>query len=263
MKKIYLKLLIILSPFLFFTTSKALTEVNFLELDNGKINTTIHFEEGFVGGLDITYKLSKDITVQDFVFSTKIQDSNYQKTYTYDANNHTLNIKITTGGISLEHNLLNEKKELNLGNIIIDGLKTTNYTINVNSLTIINNDWSTSDILKDHLEVDKENTFTLMVVEEPTAPEENIPSIDNNEEITDAKDNNSRKTITDNDNQEEENKEIEQEKENEETNDLEEEKETETISKSDKFLIGIIGSIIVIIGIGAFILYKKSKNEEK
>ena len=63
--------LITLAIFILFplTFTKAATKVEFREVSNGVIDTTIHFEEGFVGGIDLSLKVSDNVSIKDFTFN--------------------------------------------------------------------------------------------------------------------------------------------------------------------------------------------------
>ena len=147
-----------------FTSVKALTKVNFKEASNGQIDTTIHFEEGFVGGIDLVFKVSDSVSVKKFEFNSDYTKNNYTTNYSYNASNHELKLRVTTGGIGSEHNLLNSKKELSLGKIILTSSAKQNveYTISNPTLMYLNNNWKKETIENGHLTLG-DNKFTYKV----------------------------------------------------------------------------------------------------
>lgn len=180
--------IIILFPLTF---TKALTKVEFKEVSNGVIDTTIHFDEGFVGGLDLVLGLSDNIDVKNFIFNNNFKNF----TTNTNVNNHTLTIKVTAGGIGTEHNLLNSNKELYLGriNLVTSLRQSTKYTFNVQSIKIIGNNWETIDIDLDTITTIND-TFTYVIGADTSNNDEqkNDKPVDNNQ--------NSQNNNTDNDN---------------------------------------------------------------
>ena len=85
------------------TSTKALTKVTFNEVSNGSLETNIRFDEGFVGGLDISIQLSDNVEVKNFVFNNSLE--NCVKEYDFNKDTHTLNIKVgNENGVSLPQN---------------------------------------------------------------------------------------------------------------------------------------------------------------
>ncbi len=148
------------------TSVKALTKVKFDETANGNINTSINFEEGFVGGIDLVFQVSNSVGVKSFEFNKEYVKNDYTTDYKYDANKHTLTIKITTGGIGAEHNILNSKKELNLGKIIFEtsSSKNVEYSLSILSLKYLDNTWKSETVNDGHLTIDGNSKFTYKVV---------------------------------------------------------------------------------------------------
>ena len=85
MKKNIIKLALIIFMLFPSITSHALTTLAFKESSNGVIVPTIHFEEGFVGGIDVVYKISDTVKVKNFEFNKDFTTKKYTKTYSYDA----------------------------------------------------------------------------------------------------------------------------------------------------------------------------------
>ena len=151
--KILLALTFLIGIFFSFTSVKALTKINFNEEANGKINTTLHFEEGFVGGIDITFKINGDVNVKSFDFSDKIKNSKYETKYEFKPTEKVLKVYVSTGGIGTSHNLLNEKKELALGTIVFDSdsKNDVTYKLSETKFDIIDNNWNSVTIEQSHI----------------------------------------------------------------------------------------------------------------
>ena len=171
MKKIILYIITITLIMLFPITSKALTKVNLTEDGNGKLNTTMHFEEGFVGGIDLKLKVKGNVTVKNVSFSNKIKENSFTTNYEYNDKNKTLRIIIVTGGIGSNHNLLNSKKELALGTITLNTSSKENekYSIDIDSLKVLENNFNAKDI--ENITLD-DNKFTYIVKKEESKTEE-------------------------------------------------------------------------------------------
>ncbi len=174
---IILPLFMLLLPF----NTKAITKINFNETSNGVINTTIHFDEGFVGGLDVVFKVSDNVKVKNFEFNSAYKS--YTKKYSYDAVNHTLRIIVTTGGIGSSHNLLNSKRELTLGKITFEtSYKTSvDYSLDKISLMYNDNNWKSTSIPDAELKLGDKSKFTYVVNEE-VPPKEDEDKDDNDKE---------------------------------------------------------------------------------
>ena len=79
MKKIITTILIIISFAIFpLMVSASANKVTFKETSKGNLATTIHFEEGFVGGIDLTIKLEGNIKFEKFDFNNNITKKNYE-----------------------------------------------------------------------------------------------------------------------------------------------------------------------------------------
>ena len=174
---IILPLFMLLLPF----NTNAITKINFNETSNGVINTTIHFDEGFVGGLDVVFKVSDNVKVKNFEFNSAYKS--YTKKYSYDAVNHTLRIIVTTGGIGSSHNLLNSKRELTLGKITFEtSYKTSvDYSLDKISLMYNDNNWKSTSIPDAELKLGGNSKFTYVVNEE-VPPKEDEDKDDNDKE---------------------------------------------------------------------------------
>ncbi len=159
----------ILSFLLFPLSVFATTKVELKQVSNNEINTVIHFEDGFIGGIDLTLKLDKNIKVTNFKFNNSLSD---KFTKEYDYKNNTLNIKITTGGVDKKHNLVNEKKELNVGSIFVEATTNTDYKIEAKILTVINNSLNSATI-NDLTTPTNEFTYKLSNTSSSTSKEEN------------------------------------------------------------------------------------------
>ena len=273
-KKFLLSILTLISTFAFFTKANALTKVNFMEINNGEVNATIHFEEGFVGGLDITFKVDGDVIGTDFVFATKIQEGNYTKNFSFNEKEHTINVKVTSGGIAQAHNLLNENKELNLGKIIFttSAKESLNYSLKVSSLIYIDNNWQSNQVSSSHLTLGDKTSFNYQVEnkEEPPIVEDNNDSEEKNDEETNLPDNteenntgNSSSNNSNNDSDKNSNipkddeDDSQQESSDKNIDDKTFSEDSESISKTDIFLIGTIIGIISLSAIIGLIIIKR------
>ncbi len=155
-------------------TTKALTKIDFTEVSNNKVDLKMTFsDEGFVGGFDVKIKITGDVSYKGITWNKDY--SNFTKAVEYDEKKQTLTIKVTTGGIGSEHNLLNNKKELALGSITItsDAKKNVKYSLEVTELQILDNNWKSVN-LKDIKTT--ENEFAYVYKEEATKPSEDEPS---------------------------------------------------------------------------------------
>ena len=95
MKKFYTYLIILSLCFFTLCCVHAETRFSFTEAENGVIDTKIHFDDGFVGGLDLSLKISDNVNVKDFMFNAYYKD--FTTYYNYNKDNHMLDIKITSG----------------------------------------------------------------------------------------------------------------------------------------------------------------------
>lgn len=168
MKNKILIMLLAISLFCFLPSVKANEKVKLTESSNGKLSTTVHFEEGFVGGIDVVFKLDGNVSVKGFQFTDKIAKSNYEKKYSYDAKNHTLTVRVATGGVGSGHNLLNSNKELSLGTIEIATTSKSNveYSVGVSSMKIVDNTWNTKIVI-DKLETPTKFVYHIKEEEPP------------------------------------------------------------------------------------------------
>lgn len=168
MKNKILIMLLAISLFCFLPSVKANEKVKLTESSNGKLSTTVHFEEGFVGGIDVVFKLDGNVSVKGFQFTDKIAKSNYEKKYSYDVKNHTLTVRVATGGVGSGHNLLNSNKELSLGTIEIATTSKSNveYSVGVSSMKIVDNTWNTKIVI-DKLETPTKFVYHIKEEEPP------------------------------------------------------------------------------------------------
>ncbi len=291
MKKITTFIIAITLFMLFPITSKALNKVNLAEDSNGKLNTTLHFEEGFIGGIDLKLKIAGNVTVKDLSFNNKIKENNYTANYDYDAKNKTLEIKIVTGGRGSTHNLLNAKKELLLGIITLstNAKENVKYSFSVDSLTIIDNNLDSQNISKEDITFGDTSNFTYVVnkeeVKEETKKEEDSKEESKKEENTITEDNNSsdgksdnintnnnktnsdknNPTTTNNNNTNNEEEKDEQKEQNEQDdktdiNDNQDNNEKNEISKKNKnvyWILGTMGGLLVLTIIIVYVIKKK------
>lgn len=179
-KKILTTIVIfIISIFISVTSVSAATRLVFSENSNGNVKATLHFEDGFIGGFDITLKYSGDVKYKQLNLDSKLKNSHVE----YNNNTHIINIKFTTGGVGTSHNLLNKNKELVLGDILFDTSSKSNvsYKIECTSLTVVGNDWNSKNV-----EPELENNELTFKVNSSTEDKDN----DKDDNKDDDKDNN-------------------------------------------------------------------------
>ncbi len=175
----------IISIFISVTSVSAATRLVFSENSNGNVKATLHSEDGFIGGLDITLKYSGDINLKQFILDSKLKDvgpvDESKKIQIKD--DKTIKIYLTTGGVGTSHNLLNKNKELVLGDILFDtsSKSDVSYTIECTSLTVVGNDWNSKKV-----EPELENNKLTFKVNSSTEDKDN----DKDDNKDDDKDNN-------------------------------------------------------------------------
>ncbi len=179
--KILVAIVFLLGVFFPLTSVNALTKINFEEQTNGNINTNLHFDEGFVGAIDIDFKVTGDVYVKNFKFSDKITTGNYKQEYKYDENKRILTIRVTSGGIGTKHNLLNEKKELTLGTISFDSTAKSDvkYKLSETEFKIVNNKWASKTIKQSEIELGDQTEFVYNIVNSNNTTNENQEKDDN------------------------------------------------------------------------------------
>ncbi len=204
MKK--LRLIIIFTIFMLcpFFSAKAITKVNFTEVNNGMVDTTINFEEGFVGGIDVQFQITGNVNLKTFNFNNSYKVNNYTVNQKYDSNTKTLNIKVTTGGIGANHNLLNQQKILSLGTFVFEatGVENVDYSLNCQNLSFLDNSWKLKNILNEEISILDNSNFTYLVNKET----DNKP----NQEVDDKKDNDGNDTTSSNNKTENQNDNVNQ-----------------------------------------------------
>ncbi len=198
--KILLVIVFLIGIFFPLTSVDALTKINFEEKANGQINTTLHFEEGFVGAIDITLNINGDVDVKNFKFSNKISSGNYGKEYKYNKEKNCLTIRVTAGGTGTSHNLLNDKKELNLGtiNFTSSAKENINYNLSSASFKIVDNNWSSKTINESNINLGDKTQFVYKVTNTNKEESKGDDNTENSDD-KDSKDNNTEVSSKDND----------------------------------------------------------------
>lgn len=276
MKKLLYMIAFLVGMFCFIPATYALTNIEFQQTNNGTIKTSLHFEEGFVGGIELVLKIDGDVSVSKFAFDSKINNSNFTKDYTYDAKAKTLTIRITSGGIGTSHNLLNANKELSLGTITFStsAKSSVKYSLTQSNLVILDNNWNSQTIEKEHITLGDNNkfTYTIAVKEENTE----TPSGNQSSEIEDDSKNDKNKDDSKEESTKEEDKNADDDKkdndENSSSSDSTSEnnsnketssKEESTKKESDSNIFPIIIGAVSLLAIGSFIgciyIMKKEK----
>lgn len=194
-------LTLIICTILSLTSVKATTKVVFNETSNGNINTTLGFDTGFVGGIDITLKLKGNVSYENFNLNN-ISNAKYSNV-TYNKKDNTINIILLTGGVGTSHNLLDKNKNLNLGNLIVNAnaKNDISYSLECTSLTVLDNSWKSSSITPELVD----NSLTYKGEKEEENPgsdnkDDNKPNENENNNDTDKDNNNSGNTENNNGN---------------------------------------------------------------
>lgn len=292
--KILLVVVFLTGLFLSITSVDALTVINFEEKSNGQLNTTIHFEEGFVGGIDITFNVVGDVSVTNVKFADAVVANSYNPKYSYDEKNHTLNIRITTGGVGTSHNLLNSKKEFNLGTIEFNSSAKEDVTYKLAETTfqIVDNNWASKTIAQEHITLGEKKEFVYKVTQTEQPPEEETPKEDDDKEDDNTKEDTTNKedkeenqttTNTDNKKPDSTNNNKDDNNKNDETDDNEDKDSSNSSNATDeveenvtnpepkkdnsafKWLmisIVVIGIIVICASIYFFIIRKHNDNKE-
>lgn len=188
--------ILIICVFVSITTVNAATKLALSENSNGNVKATLHFEDGFVGGFDITLKYSGDVKYKQINLDSKLTNSKYTNKVTFNEQNKTINIKVTTGGVGTSHNLLNVNKELVLGNIVFVTTEKsdTHYTLECSKLTVLDNAWKSQTVTPEL----KDNSFTLKINDEKDNNDNNEDKDDEQNTGDNASNNNGSSTGTNN-----------------------------------------------------------------
>lgn len=160
--------------FLFMMTAKANTTAHLESKSNGLVNVGLTFEEGYVGGVDLTLKVSGQVSLSDIIWNSTIANS-YTKRYSYNAQNQTIRIIITTGDRT--KNLVDKKGNATLATLKFknNGIEQSNYSVGITNLTIVDAEYTS--VIKNDLTENQKNFVIAKPTVEPS-PEEK-PSEDN------------------------------------------------------------------------------------
>lgn len=152
---------------------KAETVLEPVSNKNGNIEINLNFEEGYVGAIDLTLKVSSNVKVTGVNWNTSFATT-VTKRYTYDETNHIVKIYLATGNNT--RNLVDKNGNLKVGNLTVKSVngETTTYTVEITSLSIV--DANYTSIAKNDLKIGGNNQFTYQVNNE--IPEEEKPSTD-------------------------------------------------------------------------------------
>lgn len=149
---------------------------------NGAVKLTIQADDGYVGALDTTMKLSGEVTLDTIEWDASLAPE-YVKEYTYDEATKTIRFFIATGDVT--KNLADKD-----GNIAVGVIKVTseaaqaNFNVEMNQMMVTNMDYETRSAKA--IENDKTNDFTFKL-EDVNQPDDNQPNNpdDNNGTIND------------------------------------------------------------------------------
>lgn len=136
---------------------------------NGNVEISLDFEEGYVGAIDLTLKVSSNVKVTGVNWNTSLATT-VTKRYTYDESNHIVKIYLATG--SNTRNLVDKNGKLKVGSLDVKSVngESTNYTVEATSLSIV--DANYASIAKTDLKISGNNQFTYQVTNtNPTEPE--------------------------------------------------------------------------------------------
>ncbi len=150
------------------------------QTDN-KVEVLLAFEEGYVGGIDLTVKVDGAVFLSGLDFDSHILNS-YTKRYIYDSGNNTVRIIITTG--SPKENLVDKDGYMRLGTLSFSGSEITSYKLIAKTLTIV--DAKYASVAKDDL-INEDKQFDYVLKDESLKPddkEEPIKPDDKNDQIT-------------------------------------------------------------------------------
>ena len=171
------KLFLVLTAVVCFFSStalvKAATHIDFKEVENGHISTTIHFEDGFVGGVEFQVKVSGNVAADKFIFADEIANGRLSRVVDYNSKTKVLTVTVLAGGVDLSHNLLNQNKQLALGTIVVSSSSKVDqdYTLSDFALMRIDNSWKKNK-LTDFI-IEGNTKYTLKAQEQvPDEPKE-------------------------------------------------------------------------------------------
>lgn len=136
MKKMMLTCFAVTSFFLCLMVTHA-TTLNRESSSNGEVKLSLTVDEGYVGGIDVTLKISGDVTYSNFTWDTSF--SKYVKKNIYNENNKELSLYVATGSTS--KNLANDKRNIPLGTMKVSSSKDTKYNITVSKLVLTDMDY--------------------------------------------------------------------------------------------------------------------------
>lgn len=126
--------------------------------DNGNVKINLSFEEGYVGGIDATFKINGQVSLTGVNWNSAITN-NYTKRYSYDEKSGTIRLIVTTG--NQKNNLLDKKGNVSLGSLSFKSKTSSKatYTVELVSLTMV--DATYQSIVKNDLELKGNNQFVV------------------------------------------------------------------------------------------------------
>ncbi len=259
MKRVKILVLIILGFFLSITQVNAET-LNRNAVSNGKVELSITSNQGYVGALDATIKITGEVSLSKIDWDSSLSNV-AMKEYNYDQNKNTVRILLVTK--NKEQNLLDEHGNLKIGILEFTGKETTKYHMELTNLSVTNFDLKKTDIDQEHLLATGEESFIIEIESKteptpsPTAPT-TTPNIeedklnDNKESANNVETNKtqSNETSINKDNMETSS---EEKNEKDEINDVEsnkkEDSQTQSHSTEKKESNSLISTIAIVIGI--------------
>lgn len=153
--------------------SKADTILKPTSNQNGNVEINLDFEEGYVGAIDLTLKISSNMKVTNVIWNTSLP-SIYTKRYTYDETNHIVKIYLATGNNT--RNLVDKNGTLKVGSLIVKSIngESANYSVDITSLSYV--DANYTSIAKNDLKIGGDNQFTYQVMNDTNPTDEEKPS---------------------------------------------------------------------------------------
>lgn len=194
MKK-FMFVVITLSTFLVsFTKLNASVKLETEETAVGSIKMKLVFEQGYVGAVDTFINVQGNVSVDNLIWDNSL--SSYVKRYSYDANNKSLRIIISTGDSS--KNLLDKYGVLNIGELKLSNKtsESQSYSFSTREVDMVNADYKTNA----KLDVNDEGLKEYIIkIDNPVTPKPDEPTIPDNNEGNNNDNNNSGDNTGNND----------------------------------------------------------------
>lgn len=128
--------------------------------NNGEVGIALAFEEGYIGGIDLTLEVSEQASLIGIRWNDALAKAPTKK-YTYDATTHKIKIVVATGNQTI--NLVDKNGMMQIGTLIFQTTNgnTVRYTLDMIALTIV--DATYSSIKKDDFSINGSREFLYQV----------------------------------------------------------------------------------------------------